>query len=315
MEIIADNFSIKDLLNKSKINNKFILDGACGCFLQEKFPTFFDNDIWMTKINTHQPEEVKLLAKRYLDNGANILTSNTFRTNPSSLEIYNNKNNTELSSNDEVKKALDILLSLRTETNKKFLIAGSNSSAEDCYIKKQNLSYEKIKDNHVEHIRLLSNYGADIILNETQSFYNEIEICSKFCLQNNINYIISMYINEDLKLNSGELVLDVLKKVDELNPIAISFNCISEETFKKLIEIGGNIIKGLNCGFGFYLNCGDPSSIDNYYQQSKFYSYITPDNYVQIVKDYHYLNPIFVGCCCMSTPQHIKKIHEYFSLI
>jgi len=306
--------TIKNLFDKNLINKPNILDGACGCFLQERNPELFDDDIWMTQINTKKPEQVKILAQEYLDSGANIITSNTFRTNPSSLQIYNNKNpNSNLNSKEEVKKALEILINLRKETHSNFLIAGSNAPSHDCYTKTQTLSYDQMKDNHTEHIRLLHENGADFILNETQSFMNEIEICQKFCFQNNIPYVISLYVNEDLTINSGELVIDVLDKIDEMTPLAISFNCINLKTFGRIVESGYNKLKSLKSGLGFYLNCGDPDTIETNYLQDNFNSYITPKEYAEVVKSYRNLNPVLVGGCCMSTPAHIKEIYNLFN--
>jgi len=109
-----ENTLIKNLFDKNKITKPKLLDGACGCFLQERNPELFDDDIWMTKINTHKPEEVKLLAQKYIESGANIITTNTFRTNPSSLQMYKDKYPyTNMNSKDEVSKALDILIKIR----------------------------------------------------------------------------------------------------------------------------------------------------------------------------------------------------------
>ena len=137
---------------------------------------------------------------------------------------------------------------------------------------------------------------------------NEIDICQKICYQNNINYIISLYVNEDLTINSGDYISDVVRKIDEINPLAVSFNCINEKTFRQIIQSEFGLLKSLKSGFGFYLNCGDPNSIETNYLQEKFSAYITPKEYSAIVKEYLHLNPVFVGACCMSTPEHIKEI-------
>jgi len=309
-----ERISLKALFDKSQILKPNILDGACGCFLQEKNPDLFDDDIWMTKINTFNPQDVKVLAQKYIEAGADIITSNTFRTNPFSLKVFNDKNkSSQLNSEEEVKKALDILINMRKETQSNFIIAGSNAPSHDCYAKSQNLPYEQIKDNHHKHIKFLHENGADLILNETQSFLNEIEICQKFCFQNNIDYIVSMYINEDLSLNSGECVLDVFRKIDELNPLAISFNCINQRTFQKLVDTGFNLLKSLRSGIGFYLNCGDPNSIEINYLEDNFNAFIAPNEYSDIIKSYEDLNPVLVGACCMSNPEHIKAISNLYN--
>ena len=123
---------------------------------------------------------------------------------------------------------------------------------------------------------------------------------------------MSLYINEDLRLNSGELVLDVLRKIDELNPLAISFNCINQRTFQKLVDAGSSVLKSLKSGIGFYLNCGDPNSIETNYLEDNFNAFIAPQDYAEIVKSYQDLNPVIVGACCMSNPEHIKAISNLY---
>ena len=308
-----DSEKLKEHFQKNKHSKPIILDGAQGCLLQEKNPTLFDDDIWMTKINKERPDEIKRVAMEYIDAGAQIITTNTFRTSPYHLEVFNKKHlSSNYTSDEEVRNALNPLLELRKEKNIPFYIAGSNAPTEYCYIKKQTLSYEKLKDSHTNHINLLQKHGADLIINETLSFANEVEICQKHCFQNNINNVISLYVVDNGQLNSGERAVDVLRKIDEYKPLAISVNCINLQLFKNLIKEGHELIKSLNSGFGYYLNCGDPKNTETNYLEDNFRPFITPNDYVEIIKEYEYLNPVMVGCCCMSTPEHIRAISQYY---
>ena len=67
-----------------QISKPLLLDGAIGSYLQQKgFET--DDIIWTTKINQSNPEAVIKMHKDYIGAGADIITTNTFRTNPLSL--------------------------------------------------------------------------------------------------------------------------------------------------------------------------------------------------------------------------------------
>ncbi len=62
----------------------------------------------------------------YIEAGADIITTNTFRTNPASLFKAGISNAAEY-----VKEAVD--LAKQAAIGKKVIIAGSNPPAEDCY--------------------------------------------------------------------------------------------------------------------------------------------------------------------------------------
>ena len=67
-----------------KINRPLILDGAMGSILQEKKLTS-NKRVWSAKANDDSRSEVLTLHKDYIRAGADIITTNTFRTNPYSL--------------------------------------------------------------------------------------------------------------------------------------------------------------------------------------------------------------------------------------
>ncbi|MCK7524367.1 MAG: homocysteine S-methyltransferase family protein [Ignavibacteriales bacterium] len=71
-------------MKKQKINRPLILDGAMGSILQEKnlLPI---SEFGAQKLIDDSRSEVLTLHKDYIRAGADIITTNTFRTNPYSL--------------------------------------------------------------------------------------------------------------------------------------------------------------------------------------------------------------------------------------
>ena len=62
-------------------NKPLILDGAMGSLLQQKgIP--FDEYLWTAKANISNPNLVKDIHENYISAGADIISTNTFRTNP-----------------------------------------------------------------------------------------------------------------------------------------------------------------------------------------------------------------------------------------
>jgi homocysteine S-methyltransferase len=277
-----------------RINRPLILDGAMGSLLQE-MNVKTKGSLWMSYANIENPEKVFEIHKKYIDAGADIITTNTFRTNPSALK---GSANSRLNQDMLVKKSVS--LAFRAKDKMPVFVAGSNAPAEDCYQEKRTLSIKDITYNHHKHIDLLISSGCDFILNETQSHFDEIKIIAEYCNKNNIPYILSLFFKNDLKLLSGENLFNVVKFVLDNEPLAVGFNCIIPETFKKALLKLNNTYN-----WGFYLNCGSGNYSDEIIKCG-----VSPKEFVKQIKLSLKKNPSFIGSCCGSSPAHIKEIKK-----
>lgn len=272
-----------------------VLDGAMGSALQNKVKDY--NLLWSSWLNIENPEAVYSLHKEYIKSGADIITTNTFRTNPHFYHKYELK----YSLREFITSGVNIARIARDD--KKVLIAGSNPPAEDCYQVERTISAKEVNSNHRDHIDLLIETGADFILNETQSHFDEIKIICKHCYENKIPYVISILVNADLNILSGEGITDVIKYILQFNPLVISFNCFTPHVYEKLFKV-------IPSDFltGFYFNCCNGGSHANHEAVSHF----DPDDYINTVSKYITQNSVFIGSCCGSNPKHTKKISAYF---
>ncbi|PJA99237.1 MAG: hypothetical protein CO128_04070 [Ignavibacteriales bacterium CG_4_9_14_3_um_filter_30_11] len=274
-----------------KLGRPLILDGAMGSLLQEKrIPV--DNNLWMSKAILNKPDIIRNIYKDYINSGADIITTNSFRTNPSAVK------HTQYKSEFLVEEALKIAKDSISDSE--ILIAGSNPPAEDCYQVKRTLSNSELEKNHKIHIDLLMQNGCDFILNETQSHLDEIKIICEFCDQKDIPYILSLFIDEELNILSGENIEEILNFICKFNPLAVGFNCIKISTFDKIYKI-----IDLNFNWGLYLNCGDGT-----FKNEDIKCAVSPKEYSKLIKNYLSKKPLFIGACCGSSPKHIKKIKD-----
>lgn len=277
------------------IQHPLILDGAMGSMLQQK-GLKSDGPMWMSMANLDFPDIVYSIHKEYIDAGADIITTNTFRTNPVAVKKFGHNLNVK----KIVKSAVS--LALQAANDLPVFVAGSNAPAEDCYQKETSLSLAKIRNNHVEHIDLLMETGCNFILNETQSHLEEIKIISRYCSSKSIPFIISIFTDGNLRLLSGEKLLDVIDIILDFNPLAIGINCVKPETFLKF-----NKACKMDFNWGAYLNAGAGS-----YKNKNITTGISPDEYATIIKKILIKNPSFVGGCCGTTPDHIKQIKNLY---
>ena len=283
--------NFKDALRSS--DHPLILDGAIGSLLQQRG---YESDqyLWTSYINFKFPEVLKQIHLEYINSGCDIITSNTFRTNPFVLQA----SGLDL----DVEEAVRISMSISHEiaSSKNVWLAGSNPPAEDCYQSERTISQSELEYNHKKHIELLYNYKADFILNETQSHYDEINIICKFCDDNDIPYCISLFFDENLRILSGESINEMIDFIKSYNPIAILVNCINHSSFLRFLDQ-----IELSYPWGFYLNCGSGNINDSVIKCG-----MDILEYQNIIRETIKYNPKIIGTCCGSNPAHIKSIAE-----
>jgi S-methylmethionine-dependent homocysteine/selenocysteine methylase len=274
------------------INRPLILDGAMGSLLQQK-GVKSEGELWTSLANLKNPELVFEIHKSYIEAGADIITTNTFRTNPIAVNSQS-----RIKFEQFVKASVQLAKDAAKVYN--ILIAGSNAPAEDCYQAERMISKKELEQNHKQHIDELMKNGCDFVLSETQSHFDEIIIICDYCYNNNVPFVLSLLVKDKMKLLSGQNIQEVLKFIKDRNPLSIGFNCINPKVFDVLY-------KKLNLDFnwGFYLNLGEGD-----YQHSKLVTSISPSSYAKIVCNYLSKNPSFIGGCCGSNTNHIKKLRD-----
>ncbi len=276
-----------------RICRPLILDGAMGSMLQQS-GLKIEGSLWMSMANITDPDKVYKIHRKYIEAGADIITTNTFRTNPAAIKGYKHK----LNHNKLVKAGVKI--ALEAASGYPVYIVGSNAPAEDCYQEKRTLTYKELVINHHYHIDLLMDSGCHFILNETQSHLDEIKIICKYCNKNDIPYILSIFVNDNLHLLSGEKIFDVIPVIIDYAPLAIGINCIRQNTFRKIYKrLNTNLI------WGAYLNCGNGK-----FKDENIVCGVSPVDYKNEIKKILPKKPSFIGACCGSTPEHIKKIKK-----
>ena len=281
---------------QSDIQRPLILDGAIGSLIQQR-NVKMDENLWSSFVNIVNPEKVIEIHKEYINAGADIITTNTFRTNP----IAYNQSNIGITNTEFVKASVNLAIEA-INGNKNIFIAGSNPPAEDSYQKYRKDTQNQIEANHKKHINLLWNSGVDFVLNETQSHFDEIKIICEHCSKNDIPFIMSLFVTSEGNILSGEPLNEIIKFVENFNPIAVGINCVSPSIF-------ANVVNQINSKtrWGFYLNCGSGKLADE-----EIFEGVNPSEYINAVKKQLNKNPFFVGSCCGSSPAHTLAIKEYF---
>ena len=281
------------LLIRANKKKPLLLDGAIGSFLQTS-GHLIDKHLWSSRLNIEQPELIIKLHSDYINAGADIITTNTFRTNP----LAKKKSDLSITNVEFVNRSVQLAKDISIK--RKVIIAGSNAPAEDCYQNERTISAFDLEYNHKKHIELLFNAGVDIIWNETHSHLDEIEIISRFCSENKIPFVMNLFCDANLKLLSGQHLNEVVEIISAYSPAGIGINCIKPELFKKYILL--NTQNNIN---GFYLNCGLEE-----FGEGTFKCSINPEDYFLQIKDFLTEELLYIGSCCGSSPLHTKMLRE-----
>jgi S-methylmethionine-dependent homocysteine/selenocysteine methylase len=288
------NSKINPFSFSRRIGRPLILDGAMGSLLQQKAERKDDN-LWMSKVCIDHPEVILEIHREYIEAGADIITTNTFRTNPAAAKNSGYSSEKLVKSNVEIAK--------NAVNNYPVFIAGSNAPAEDCYQKNRTLSKEELEYNHHKHIDLLLDNGVDFILNETHSHFDEIKIICEYSNKNDLPFVLSLFsVNGNSLLDDFKLT-DAISFIISFNPLAISFNCINSDVFFTIL----NEVE-INYNWGVYMNLGTGDYTDDVIINS-----VSPRHYQKILKSVFIRKPSFIGACCGSNPSHISELRNLFN--
>lgn len=287
---------LKELLqNKTPI----IMDGAMGTeILNRGIATTLP--LWSAEALFSHPKIIQDIYEDYIKAGAQIITTNTFRTTKRAFA--------KKGIADKAREATLIACKLtqqareNTNTLDKVFIAGSVAPLEECYSPEITPPVKELETEHDEYVKNLIDGGVDFILLETMITLRETRAVIKAIKKYKIPWAVSFCINDKNQLLGGESLEDAVKEVERENPLFIGVNCID-------IKIANNAVKYLRelttLPISVYAQ-GDGGPDDN--QGWKFTDKEKQEMYLKAAKQWQEDGAQVIGGCCGTTPEYIKKI-------
>ena len=145
---------------KLKANGVVILDGGNGGEL-ESSGAKMDKDLWAGKCAIDDPDKMLQVHEKYINAGADIITSNTYAITPISMKEYGYDQFTKAWNEESVKLALKAA----NHSKREIAVAGSVSTSGSW----DKLSEEDIKPGFNEHLKILKEAGVDLIILEAMT--------------------------------------------------------------------------------------------------------------------------------------------------
>ena len=273
-----------------------LLDGAMGTELINR-GTDLPLPIWSADANLTHPEIVKEIHFEYIQAGAELITTNTFRT---TTWTYRKAGYTPARARERAKdslyKAVECAQSAAGETVK---VAGSITSLEDCYSPEKFPGKTAAEDIYGETTEWMVDAGLNFILFETMGNIQEITIALETARGFDNGVWLSLIMKNGDHILDGTPIQDVISLINGFEVDCLLNNCNQLDTILRCIDHFENDWKGM---WGTYPNLGKTDFENDYFD------IIDESNFSAGMKSILMKDPGVIGVCCGSTPQHIRKI-------
>src|SRR5690242_9837956 len=288
--------TLRDLLNDGKVH---VLDGAMGTMLYSK--GFYLN-VCYDELNLKQPKLVQEVHEAYVRAGAEILETNTFGANPLKLGSYGLADDTEKINRTAAELARAAAagrasvvgaigpLGVRIEP------FGPTSRAEACaHFQRQAQG-------------LLAG-GVDGFILETFSDVDEIHEALRAVRSiSDLPVIAQMTIGDDGLTHYGTGPETFAKQLTDWGADAVGVNCSVGPA--GVLEAVEKLVKATDRPISAVPNAGLPKDVGD----RKIYL-ASPEYMASYARRMIEAGARFVGGCCGSTPEHIKKIRDYVASV
>ena len=213
-----------DFVTRLSRKPSLILDGATGTELNRRgvdtgLPLWSANAL-LTDEGTRVLQQIHM---DYLLAGADIITTNTFRTHRRALTPSGNAERAlELTRRavDIAREAVAAVPSAMTR-----FVAGSISTLEDCYRPDLVPPDDQLRAEHSERVHHLLECGVDVFLIETINSIREASIIAKLATITGTPVIVSFVCDREGKILSGETLTGAARELLPLGIAAIGVNC------------------------------------------------------------------------------------------
>ena len=275
-----------------------ILDGAMGTELQRRGQRT-SLPLWSAHALINTPDLTRQIHSEYALAGAEVLTTNTFRTTRYTLAKTNMEHQAEELTHRAVQLAREAAVSApRTQ---KIRIAGSLAPLEDCYRPDLAPSNDILRREHNAQATLLARAGVDIILVETQNNIREARIAAQAALAHRIPVWVSLCPKDGQTLFSGEPLREAVRAIAQLKPDAILVNCCPPRIAQEAVQV---LKEEWDGAWGAYPNFGVPEDETD----SNFAESLSPAKFAQwglkIVSE----GASIIGGCCGTRVAHIAEL-------
>ncbi|HZY43733.1 MAG TPA: homocysteine S-methyltransferase family protein [Anaerolineae bacterium] len=310
-------------LDRLAQNKPILLDGATGTELNRRN---IDTSLplWSARALIEYPDAVRSIHADYILAGADMITTNTFRTHRRTLDRAGQFNTgpTAWRSAGRARGLTQLAVQLAREaisrSGRSIFIAGSMSPLEDCYSPQLVPPDDELRVEHQEMARDLADAGCDVLLIETMNTIREAVIATEAALATGLPVGVSFVVgpggrppddpnalhnHEAMTLLSGESIDDAVIAVSYLKPNVILINCVPFNVIDRAFDL---LRAASDRPIGLYANVGHTDAEVGWALTDD----VEPEAYARRARDWIDRGAKIVGGCCGTTPKHIAAIKK-----
>ncbi len=277
-----------------------ILDGAMGTELRNR-----DVDtglpLWSANALLAHPETVLQIHREYIAAGADIITTNTFRTTRRTFRRANLPDRSAQVTQSAVQLAKQARESF---PDRHVLIAGSIAPLEDCYRPDLVPPDQQLNDEHREIAERLADLSVDFLLLETMNTIREACAAASAAQSTGMEFVVSFICHKNGTLYGGESLSEAVRSVIPFGPSALSINCVSPRFLEPILKTLRSLTALPLMAYG---NIGLP---EDERQDVHFTVDVREEDYAQHAHRWSQSGISVVGGCCGTTPGYIGKVRS-----
>src|SRR5512135_3189843 len=294
-----------------------LLDGATGTELQRR-GVDTGLPLWSARALLEAPDVLRAIHMDYAAAGADIITTDTFRTHRRTL--------TRAGLGERARAltllAVKIAREAAQQADRKIFVAGSMSPLEDCYSPQLVPPDGELWIEHAEMARDLAQAGCDLLLVETMNTIREAVIAGRCAAATGLPVCVSFVaglhglppdqVGESgmdealapLTLLSGESITEAVQAVQRLRPAVILINCVPLACIDRAFDE----LRAAHRGpIGLYANIGHADNQAGWTLTDD----VQPAAYAQHARHWMQHGAAVIGGCCGTTPDHIAALKDW----
>jgi homocysteine S-methyltransferase len=261
--------------------------------------------LWSASALLTHPEVVKEIHRDYIDAGADVITTNTFRTNE---RTFKKAGRSREEARDATLLAVRLAREAREESGRKNVaIGGSVGPVEDCYSPALVPSNEELIREHTTFAEQLKEGGVDFIAIETMNTIREAAIAAEAARKAGLPFTVSFVCDDEGNLLSGEPIEDAVKALVPLGPMALGTNCRPLRKIEKSVD---RLLASSPVPVMVYANGGgEPDHATGGWTSEQGDA---EGDYVRHTEAWLAKGVKIVGGCCGTTPDYTQRMKKFF---
>ncbi len=275
-----------------------LMDGAMGTELQ-RLGHDTTVPLWSARMLVEDPAVVEGIHQQYVQAGAKVITTNTFRTTRRVLE----KAGLDISHRDLVGTAVEMARSAieKAGVDRQMLVAGSIAPLEDCYTPDLVPSHGTALSEHAALAADLFEHGVDLFLIETMNTVVEAAAAMEATSEYDLARCVSFVLGTDGCLLDGSDLASAARSMEGMGADAVMVNCSSVKVVSEAIKV---LSDSVDLPIGCYANIGRPEPVKGW----EFIDYLSPEDYGKAARGWVDNGASLIGGCCGTTPEHIAAV-------